>query len=87
MENTFKNYYVFEQENEVFYNTFEDSTAMFVSVSKAICFSDCSDIEIKSIYTNGEKVYYKGWQPNMFFEFATDDGKIVFSAKFPEWEH
>ncbi len=50
--------------------------------------SDCDDTySIDEIMYGGEAIFYKGWQPNMLFEFYDCNGTIVYSANFPQWDH
>jgi len=70
----------------------EDRTSEIVrdevlyAAAKAICFDDCSDDVVKAIYVNGIEYEYVGWQPGMLYEFCSN-GKVVWSRRFPEWDH
>ena len=66
-------------------STTEDD--FFHEVSKALCFADCSGIEIEKIVFRGKEYFYKGWQPNMLYEFTDENDRTFWSDCFPEWEH
>jgi hypothetical protein len=56
--------------------------------SKMICFSDCTDEIVEAIVVQGWKVDYMGWQPGMLYEFRDQEtGEIIYSNRFPEWDH
>ena len=56
--------------------------------AEMICFSDCSDEIVEAIVIQGYKVDYVGWQPGMLFEFRDrENGEIIWSERFPEWNH
>lgn len=61
-------------------------STFFRDLSYKIAFADCSNETVMDIYAVGEKVEYKGWQPDMLFEY-TINGKTVWSANFPHWNH
>ena len=75
---------------EIEYRYFEqgDIGALCYNASQFYAWSDCDDTyEIVEIMCDGRELYYVGWQPNMLFEFASEDGGIVYSAEFPQWDH
>lgn len=56
--------------------------------AKMICFSDCSDEIVEDIVIQGYKVDYVGWQSGMLFEFRDrESSEIIWSERFPQWEH
>lgn len=56
--------------------------------AEMICFSDCSDEIVEAIVIQGYKIDYVGWQPGMLFEFRDrENGEIIWSERFPQWEH
>lgn len=56
--------------------------------AEMICFSDCSDEIVEAIVIQGYKINYVGWQPGMLFEFCDQEsGEIVWSERFPQWDH
>lgn len=58
------------------------------TASEMICFSDCSDEIVEAIVIQGWKVDYVGWQPNMLFEYRDQEtGEIIWSERFPQWDH
>lgn len=58
------------------------------AASEMICFSDCSDEIVEAIVVQGWKLEYIGWQPGMLFEFRDQEsGEIVWSCRFPQWDH
>lgn len=68
--------------------TYEDVlNEVLYTAAKMICFSDCGEDEVREIYIDGAKVEYLGWQPGMLFEFCGANGRIVWSRRFPEWDH
>lgn len=87
----FDNYIVIRDENDrlccyVFKRT--ETYHLFRCVSEAICFSDCTLLEVEEIVFNGKHVEYVGWQPNMLFEYCDiETGEIVWSNSYPNWEH
>ena len=66
-----------------------DVGALCHTAAKFYAFNDLDDTYyIDSIWCDGKKLEYVGWQPGMLFEFReVDTGKIVYSAEFPEWDH
>lgn len=88
-----KNTYIkFRDRNtgEIEYRYFEqgDIGALCYKASQFYAWSDCDDTyEIVEIMCDGKELYYVGWQPNMLFEFVSEDGGIVYSAEFPQWDH
>ena len=65
-----------------------DVGALCYKASQFYAWSDCDDTyEIVEIMCDGRKLEYVGWQPGMLFEFVSEDGGIVYSANFPEWDH
>lgn len=86
------NYYDYEipndfGENEQYRRTNTDGDAMMRTVCKTICFSDCTDEHVIKIVYHGKEIHYTGWQPGMVLEFANDEGEIVWSGCFPEYDH
>lgn len=56
--------------------------------AEMICFSDCSDEIVEAIVIQGYKVDYVGWQPGMLYEFRDQmSGEIIWSERFPQWDH
>lgn len=75
---------------EVEYRYFEkgDVGALCYKASQFYAWSDCDDTyEIIEIMCDGVELYYRGWQPGMLFEFVSENGGIVYSAEFPQWDH
>jgi hypothetical protein len=65
-----------------------DVGALCYKASQYYAWSDCDDTyRIDEIRCDGKKILYVGWQPGMLFEFENEDGDIVYSAEFPEWDH
>lgn len=65
-----------------------DIGALCYTASQFYAWSDCDDTySIDEIMCDGEALYYKGWQPNMLFEFIDCNGTIIYSANFPQWDH
>ena len=61
---------------------------LLTNVSRSICFNDCVKMYVFEIVADGRKLSFAGWKPNM--EFAYKDiitGEIVWTGRFPEWEH
>ena len=88
------NFIVFDSPNGYYTKFFEDSAVnnnvaneIFLYAARAICFDDCCDDRVEAIYVGGRKVEYMGWQPGMLYEFCDDRGRIVWSRRFPEWDH
>ena len=72
------------------YRYFEkgDMGALCYKASQFYAWSDCDDTyEIVEIMCDGRELEYVGWQPGMLFEFESEDGGIVYSASFEEWDH
>ena len=72
------------------YRYFEkgDVGALCHKASEFYAWSDYDNTyEIVEIMCNGKKLRYLGWQPDMLFEFVNEDGDVVYSANFPQWEH
>lgn len=59
----------------------------FRELSYKIAFDDCSGDTVIAIYVEGKRIEYKGWQPGMLYEYVDTNGKTVWSASFPEWDH
>ena len=77
-----------EMEYIYYDDTPEAANSLLYDVAKMICFSDCSDEIVEAIIVQGYKLEYIGWQPGMLYEFRDQkSGKIVWSARFPEWDH
>lgn len=65
-----------------------DVGALCYKASQFYAWSDCDDTyRIDEIMCDGVEFYYRGWQPGMLFEFVSENGGIVYSASFPEWDH
>lgn len=65
-----------------------DIGALCYKASQFYAWSDCDDTyRIEEIMCDGRELYYVGWQPGMLFEFESEDGGIVYSAEFPQWNH
>lgn len=56
--------------------------------AEMICFSDNSDEIVEAIVVQGWKIEYLGWHPDMLFEFRDQvTGEIIWSERFPQWDH
>lgn len=65
-----------------------DVGALCYKASQFYAWADCDDTyEIVEIMCDGRELYYVGWQQGMLFEFESEDGGIVYSAEFPQWDH
>ena len=65
-----------------------DVGALCYKAAQYYAWADCDDTyRIEEIMCDGRELYYVGWQPGMLFEFVSEDGGIVYSASFPEWNH
>lgn len=65
-----------------------DVGALCYKASQFYAWADCDDTyRIDEIMCDGRELYYMGWQPGMLFEFVSEDGGIVYSAEFPQWDH
>lgn len=65
-----------------------DIGALCYKASQFYAWSDCDDTySIDEIVCDGEAIFYKGWQPDMLFEFYDCNGTIIYSANFPQWDH
>ena len=65
-----------------------DVGALCYKASQFYAWADCDDTyRIEEIMCDGMELEYVGWQPGMLFEFESEDGGIVYSASFPEWDH
>jgi hypothetical protein len=76
--------------DEIEYRYFEkgDIGALCYKASQFYAWADCDDTyEIVEIMCDGRELEYVGWQPGMLFEFESEDGGIVYSAEFPQWDH
>lgn len=68
--------------------TYEDVlNEVLYAAAKMICFGDCIPEDVREIYVGGTKIEYMGWHPGMLFEFSGANGEIVWSRRFPEWDH
>ena len=75
---------------EIEYRYFEqgDIGALCYKASQFYAWADCDDTyEIVEIMCDGEALFYKGWQPNMLFEFFDCNGTIVYTANHMQWDH
>lgn len=62
--------------------------AFFRTVAERYAFNDCSDDRVLEVVFDGCHIEYAGWQPGMLIEFReVTTGLIVFSERFPEWDH
>lgn len=59
----------------------------FNRLANTIAFDDCSGEEVIFIMHKGKEIHYDGWKPLMLMEFADNNGNVVFSQAFPEWDH
>ena len=65
-----------------------DVGALCYKASQFYAWADCDDTyRIDEIMCDGRELEYVGWQPGMLFEFESEDGGIVYSAEFPQWDH
>jgi hypothetical protein len=72
------------------YRYFEqgDIGALCYKASQFYAWADCDDTyEIVEIRCDGRELEYVGWQPCMLFEFVNEEGDVVYSAEFPQWDH
>ena len=65
----------------------EFANRFFTEVSRGICFADCGGYEITRIVFNGQLVHYAGWQPDMVYEYKSENGETVWGNSFPQWDH
>ena len=82
--------YVVQSEDGFYIVSPNDSkgiNAWFAELAHTLAFSDCSDEEVVLIIYEGKELHYVGWQPNMLYEFADEEGNIVWSNSFPQWDH
>jgi hypothetical protein len=95
LKNTYldKNTYiklVDRETGEVVMKYFEkgDVGALCYKASQYYAWSDCDDTyRIEEIMCDGRELEYVGWQPCMLFEFVNENGDVVYSAEFPQWDH
>lgn len=79
---------VFAPDKEEVENPFFDPYYwVCTNAAKTICFADCSDEEVIKIVAGGETLHYRGWMPNMRYEFESESGNVVYSRCFPSWDH
>ena len=65
-----------------------DVGALCYKAAQFYAWSDCDDTyRIEEIMCDGHELHYRGWQPGMLFEFVSENGGIVYSAEFPQWDH
>jgi hypothetical protein len=65
-----------------------DVGALCYKASQYYAWSDCDDTyRIDEIMCDGVELYYRGWQPDMLFEFVSENGGIVYSANHMQWDH
>ena len=65
-----------------------DVGALCYKASQFYAWDDCDDTyRIDEIMCDGHELGYLGWQPGMLFEFVSENGGIVYSAEFPQWDH
>ena len=65
-----------------------DVGALCYKASQIYAWHDCDDTyDIDKIMCDGRELYYVGWQPDMLFEFESEDGGIVYSANHMQWDH
>lgn len=65
-----------------------DVGALCYKASQFYAWSDCDDTyRVDEIKCDGVELHYRGWQPGMLFEFVSENGGIVYSAEFPQWDH
>ena len=79
-------------ERELIYEDYEDDPRaadyLLRDAAEMICFSDCSDEIVEAIVIQGWKIEYVGWQPGMLYEFRDQEsGEIIWSERFPNWDH
>ena len=86
-----KYYYTYncpDIDEEIYTSEHATLDALLTEVSRNICFSDCVKIHVLDIVADGRKLSFAGWRPDM--EFSYKDivtGEIVWTGRFPEWEH
>ena len=65
-----------------------DVGALCYKAAQYYAWADCDDTyRIDEIMCDGVELYYRGWQPGMLFEFVSENGGVVYSAEFPQWDH
>jgi hypothetical protein len=63
-------------------------SAFLRTVAERYAFSDCGDDRVLEVVLDGCRIEYAGWQPGMLIDFReVTTGLIVFSERFPEWNH
>lgn len=83
-------FFAVKSENDcyvIFPKTTTGTDKWFTELSYTLAFSDCSDEAVILITYHGKRLHYVGWQPNMLYEFADEEGNIVWSHSFPQWDH
>ena len=65
-----------------------DIGSLCYKASQIYAWHDCDDTyDIEEIMCDGVELHYCGWQPGMLFEFVSENGGVVYSAEFPQWDH
>lgn len=77
-----------KQETNYYPDELAEAMSMLKMAAQMICFADCTDERLLSMYVQGREVRYCGWQPGMVFRFIfADNGDTVAEFCFPSWSH
>ena len=86
-----KYYYTYncpDIDNEIYTSEHANLDDLLADVSRSICFSDCVKIHVLDIVADGRKLSFAGWRPDMEFTYMDKlTREIVWTGRFPEWEH
>lgn len=84
-------YFVTEQDDgETWVKGFSNAVSsgeFFWNVTRAICFSDCSNDRVSEIVWHGVHLWYGGWLPGMHYQYFDEDDHLIWEDWFPEWDH
>ena len=80
--NVTDNFVVIKSPDGFYTKVFEDSLVKDNIADKVF------EYDVEAIYVEGRRVKYMGWQPDMLYEFYdAETGEVVWSHKFPNWDH
>lgn len=82
-------FFVVEYEDGIYVRGLDEGSfeQWFTVLAHTLAFDDCSNERVLYIMYRGKELHYTGWKPGMTYEFADKKGNIIWSARFPEWDH
>ena len=77
---------IVEVDGDRYLSYFKNANEMLHEASRIKAFDDCEPVTIISIRSYDYDWHFMGWQPQMLYEWHSDNGE-TWSKYYPEWDH